>query len=151
MSLKFESYEIEKILPHRYPFLLVDRIIDGEWGEFAVGIKQVTRNEWFFDGHFPGKPIMPGVLQLEAMAQVSGVAFLGLPENEGKLALFAGVKNARFSKPVLPGDSLTIRTEFTGKKMNVVFVKGEIRSADQLVCKADMMFSIVDADQNINN
>lgn len=147
MSIKLENYEIEKILPHRYPFLLADRIIDGEWGEFAVGIKQVTRNEWFFDGHFPGKPIMPGVLQLEAMAQVGGVAFLGLPENQGKLALFAGVKNARFANPVLPGDTLTIRTEFTGKKLNIGFAKGEIRSGDQLVCKAEMQFSIVDADQ----
>ena len=65
ISLKLESFEIEEIMPHRYPFLLVDRIIDGEWGEFAVGIKQVTRNEWFFDGHFPGKPIMPGVYNLK--------------------------------------------------------------------------------------
>ncbi|HHU53500.1 MAG TPA: 3-hydroxyacyl-ACP dehydratase FabZ [Clostridiaceae bacterium] len=147
MSIILESFEIEEILPHRYPFILVDRIIDGEWGEFAVGIKQVTRNEWFFDGHFPGKPIMPGVLQLEAMAQVGGVAFLGLPENKNKLALFLGVKNARFAKPVLPGDTLMIRTEFTGKKLNIGFAIGEIRSEDQLVCKVEMMFSIVDSDR----
>ena len=97
------SEEIAAILPHRYPFALVDRILDYEPGQWAIGRKCVTRNEEFFCGHFPSQPVMPGVLILEALAQTGAVAALSLPENKGKLALFGGIKNARFRKQVTPG------------------------------------------------
>ena len=96
------SEEVAAILPHRYPFALVDRILDYEPGQWAIGRKCVTRNEEFFCGHFPGQPVMPGVLILEALAQTGAVAALSLPENKGKLALFGGIKNARFRKQVTP-------------------------------------------------
>ena len=100
--MKYNSDEIAKILPHRYPFALVDRIVDGEEGKWAKGIKCVTVNEPFFQGHFPQYHVMPGVLIVEAMAQVGGVALLSMPENKGKLALFGGIKNARFRRQVTP-------------------------------------------------
>ena len=106
--MKYNSDEIAKILPHRYPFALVDRIVDGEEGKWAKGIKCVTVNEPFFQGHFPQYHVMPGVLIVEAMAQVGGVALLSMPENKGKLALFGGIKNARFRRQVTPGDVLEI-------------------------------------------
>lgn len=96
------SEEIAALLPHRYPFALVDRILDYEPGQWAIGRKCVSRNEEFFCGHFPGQPVMPGVLILEALAQTGAVAALSLPENKGKLALFGGIKNARFRKQVTP-------------------------------------------------
>ena len=102
------SEQIAAILPHRYPFALVDRILDYEPGQWAIGRKCVSRNEEFFCGHFPGQPVMPGVLILEALAQTGAVAALSLPENKGKLALFGGIKNARFRKQVTPGDVLTL-------------------------------------------
>ena len=103
--------EIEEILPHRYPFALVDKILDYTPGQWARGVKCVTRTEPFFEGHFPGHPVMPGVLILEALAQTGAVAALSLPENKGKLALFGGIKNARFRKQVTPGDVLTLHCE----------------------------------------
>ncbi|MGN0652299.1 MAG: 3-hydroxyacyl-ACP dehydratase FabZ [Gemmiger sp.] len=103
--------QIAEILPHRYPFALVDRITDYQPGVWAKGIKCVTLNEPFFQGHFPDQPVMPGVLILEALAQTGAVAALSLPENKGKLALFGGVKNARFRRQVVPGDVLTLECE----------------------------------------
>lgn len=102
--LQYDSNQIAQILPHRYPFALVDRIVDGESGKWAKGIKCVTVNESFFQGHFPQKHVMPGVLLIEAMAQVGGVAILSLPENRGKLAFLGRVHDARFKRQVVPGD-----------------------------------------------
>ncbi|MCI7191906.1 3-hydroxyacyl-ACP dehydratase FabZ [bacterium] len=103
--------QIAEILPHRYPFALVDKITDYQPGVWARGVKCVTLNEPFFQGHFPGQPVMPGVLILEALAQTGAVAALSLPENRGKLALFGGVKQARFRRQVVPGDVLTLECE----------------------------------------
>lgn len=103
-----ESAEIQRIIPHRYPFLLVDRILEVEYGVRAVGIKNVSANEPYFQGHFPGLPLMPGVLQVEALAQVGAVALLGMPEHRGKIAYFAGIDGLRFRRPVRPGDQLLL-------------------------------------------
>lgn len=103
--------QIAEILPHRYPFALVDKITDYQPGVWARGVKCVTLNEPFFQGHFPGQPVMPGVLILEALAQTGAVVALSLPENRGKLALFGGVKQARFRRQVVPGDVLTLECE----------------------------------------
>ena len=108
-----ESSDIQKIIPHRYPMLLVDRIIEGEAGEYAVGIKNVTANEPYFQGHFPGQPIMPGVLQLEALAQVAACCCLSLPEYDGRTAVYAGINKARFKGVVRPGDQLVMRIDVT--------------------------------------
>ncbi|MDP2912575.1 MAG: 3-hydroxyacyl-ACP dehydratase FabZ [Candidatus Omnitrophota bacterium] len=137
---------IQKILPHRYPFLLVDRVVEVS-EKRAVGIKNVTINEPFFQGHFPGHPIMPGVLIVEAMAQVGGVAALSLKENAGKLAYFLSINNARFRKPVLPGDVLRMEVDFVRAKMNVIKMRGIAKVGDNLVAEADLMFAFVNPDE----
>jgi len=137
---------IQKILPHRYPFLLVDRVMEVT-DNTAIGIKNVTINEPFFQGHFPGHPIMPGVLILEAMAQVAGVASLSRKSNIGKLAYFLSVKEARFRKPVLPGDRLVIEIELLKSKLNVMRVKAVARVDDAVVTEAEMMFAFIDAEE----
>jgi len=137
------AIEIQKILPHRYPMLLVDRIIELEPMKRAVGIKNVTINDHFFLGHFPDHPIMPGVLILEAMAQVGGVAMLYPDENRGKLAVFAGMDRIKFRKPVEPGDQLRMVAEVikvrggTGKLWAQSFVD------DQLVAEGEFLFVLV--------
>ena len=105
--------EIKKIIPHRYPFLLIDKVMDYEPGQFAVARKCVSINEPFFQGHFPEYPVMPGVLIIEALAQTGAVALLSMPENKGKIALFGGIRNARFKRQVRPGDVLEFRCELT--------------------------------------
>ena len=130
--------EIASILPHRYPFALVDRILDMEPGQWAVGRKCVSGNEAFFCGHFPEYKVMPGVLILEAMAQVGAVALLCQPENRGKLAFFGGVKNARFKYQVTPGDVLELRCEIVrrvgpvGYGMARAFVDGKLAAQAEL-------------------
>jgi UDP-3-O-[3-hydroxymyristoyl] N-acetylglucosamine deacetylase/3-hydroxyacyl-[acyl-carrier-protein] dehydratase len=132
--------EIQKALPHRFPFLLTDRILELEPNKRVVGIKNVTINEPFFQGHFPGNPIMPGVLVIEAMAQVGGMAFLTVPENAGKLLYLAGVDNARFRKPIVPGDQIRIETEVVyirskiGKIAAKAFVDGKLAVEAELTC-----------------
>ncbi len=132
--------EIQKILPHRYPFLLADRILELEPNKRVVGIKNVTANEPFFQGHFPGNPIMPGVLVLEAMAQIGGVAFLCNPANAGKMLYLAGVDNARFRKPIVPGDQIRFETEVVfvrtkiGKIAGKAFVDGKLAVEAELIC-----------------
>jgi len=139
-----EIAEILKIIPHRYPFLLVDRILEVEPGRRAVGLKQVTINEPFFQGHFPGYPIMPGVLIVEALAQVGAVAVLSLPENRDKLALFAGIDNFRFRRPVVPGDSLRLEVELV--RMRGTVGKGQARALveGQVVADGELMFALTD-------
>ena len=119
MGMELNSDQIAEILPHRYPFALVDRIVDGEPGEWAKGIKCVTVNEPFFQGHFTQKHVMPGVLLIEAMAQVGGVAVLALPENRGKLAFLGRVKDARFKRQVVPGDVVEIECRLIRRRANI--------------------------------
>jgi len=114
------NVDIQGIIPHRYPFLLVDKIIDIEYGKKAVGIKNVTVNEPFFLGHFPGNPIMPGVLIVEAMAQVGAVAILGQEEHKGKLAVFTGIDGLRFRRQVVPGDVLRMEVEMIYTSASII-------------------------------
>lgn len=139
--------DIQKIIPHRYPFLLVDRIIEIEPMKRAVGIKNVTYNEHFFQGHFPGQPVMPGVLILEAMAQVGGVAMLYPDENRGKLAYFAGMERVKFRKPVVPGDQLRMVAELIKVRGNMGKLWGEAYVDDQVVAEGEFLFALVDKDK----
>ena len=141
--MKYNSDEIAKILPHRYPFALVDRIVDGEEGKWAKGIKCVTVNEPFFQGHFPQYHVMPGVLIVEAMAQVGGVALLSMPENKGKLALFGGIKNARFRRQVTPGDVLEITCTLTKMKGPVGIGEAKAMVDGQVAATAELTFALV--------
>ena len=136
--------EIMKILPHRYPFLMIDSIVELEPGKKAVGIKNVSINEPFFQGHFPDYPVMPGVLIIEAMSQVGAVAVLSLPEMKKKLALFAGIDNARFRKQVLPGDRLELEVEIIKIKGPIGKGRGVARVNGQLAAEADLMFALQD-------
>ncbi|MFH7025187.1 MAG: 3-hydroxyacyl-ACP dehydratase FabZ [Heteroscytonema crispum UTEX LB 1556] len=136
--------EIQKLLPHRYPFALVDRIIDYVPGKRAVGIKNVTFNEPHFQGHFPGKPIMPGVLIVEAMAQVGGVVMTQLPEMEGGLFLFAGIDKVRFRRQVVPGDQLVMTVELLWvKQRRFGKMQGRAEVDGQLAAEGELMFSLV--------
>jgi len=139
-----EAEEIQRILPHRYPFLLVDRVIEIEPPTRAVGIKNVTINEPFFQGHFPTYPVMPGVLIVEAMAQVGGVAVLASDEYKDKLALFAGIDNVRFKRQVKPGDSLRIEVEVQKIRRGLGVGAGIATVNGELACKGDIMFALVD-------
>ena len=136
--------EIMQILPHRYPFLLVDRIESLKEGEEIVGIKNVTINEPFFAGHFPGNPIMPGVLIIEAMAQVGGVlAFHSSPKEwAGSLVYFMGIDKVRFRKPVVPGDQLRLKLTTIRQKQRVFKMRGEAYVEDTLVAEAELMAAI---------
>jgi UDP-3-O-[3-hydroxymyristoyl] N-acetylglucosamine deacetylase / 3-hydroxyacyl-[acyl-carrier-protein] dehydratase len=140
----FDINKILEYLPHRYPFLLVDRVTMIEDEKRIEGIKNVTINEPFFQGHFPGLPIMPGVLQLEALAQLSGILLLQNPENRGKLAFFMAVDKARFRKPVLPGDQLHLIGEVLKIKKRLLKVKGTAMVEGKVVCEAELMFSVFD-------
>jgi len=139
-----EAEEIQKIIPHRYPFILVDRIIEIEYGVRAVGIKNVSANEPYFQGHFPGMPIMPGVLQVEALAQVGAVAILGMEENRGKLAYFAGIDDVRFRKPVKPGDVLTLEVVLDRVRGKIGTGKGVARVGDTVTTEGRFIFALGD-------
>jgi 3-hydroxyacyl-[acyl-carrier-protein] dehydratase len=136
--------EIQKTIPHRYPFMLVDRIEEMEVGKKAVGIKNVTINEPFFQGHFPGNPIMPGVLIVEALAQVGAVAILSMEEYKGKIGLFAGIDKLRFKRQVKPGDILRLEIEMTALKRNIGKAIGTAYVGDELAASGELMFAIVD-------
>lgn len=132
--------QIMKILPHRYPFLLVDRVLSKEEGKRIVALKNVTANEPFFQGHFPGAPIMPGVLILEAMAQCAALMFLTeTPETEGRLFLFGGIDKARFRKPVVPGDQLILEIEAIQKRSTSAKVRGVAKVDGALVAEAEIL------------
>ena len=133
------------VLPHRYPFLLVDRILKVEGDEKIIGLKNVTINEPFFQGHFPGHPIMPGVLQLEAMAQVAGVLMLRSGENAGKVAYFMSANNVKWRKPVRPGDQLIIEVEMGRARGKIAKAKGVCKVAGEIVSEAEVMFSVVES------
>lgn len=138
------NIEIQNIIPHRYPFLLVDKIIELEEGKKAVGIKNVTINEPFFQGHFPNNPLMPGVLIVEAMAQVGAVAVMTLEENKDKLAVFAGIDNIRFKKQVRPGDTLKMEVELITMKRGIGKAEAAAYVDGEVACKGILMFGIVD-------
>lgn len=138
------SIDIQKVLPHRYPFLLVDKIVEIEPGKTGVGIKNVTVNEPFFQGHFPGNPIMPGVLIVEATAQVACVVGLSLPENEGKLGVFTGIDNLKFRRQVVPGDTLKIEVEFLVFKMGMGKVKVKATVENEVACEGQIRFAMID-------
>ena len=133
---------IMNVIPHRYPMLLVDRILEVEAGRRAVGIKNVTINEPFFQGHYPGRPIMPGVLIIEALAQVAGVAMLSLASNEGLVPLFAGMDAVRFRRPVVPGDQLRLETEVVRLRGRVGKVSAKAFVDGELAAEAELMFAL---------
>ena len=141
--LSLNINEIKECLPHRYPMLLVDKIEDLKLGESAVGVKNVTFNEPFFQGHFPENPIMPGVLQIEAMAQVSAPILYTLPEYKNKFALFAGIDKARFKRVVKPGDRLDMEATFTKAKGPLVMAHAKGTVDGQLAVEVDLMVSLV--------
>ena len=146
----FDSAAIEKILPHRYPFLLVDKIVELEMDKKVVGLKAITMNEPFFPGHFPGNPIMPGVLIIEAMAQTGGVLLLNsIPNPAEKLVYFMQINNAKFRKPVVPGDQLVMEVVLESQKRSIVMMKGKAYVNDVLVAEADFMAGVVDRPKNV--
>ncbi|MBI1806461.1 MAG: bifunctional UDP-3-O-[3-hydroxymyristoyl] N-acetylglucosamine deacetylase/3-hydroxyacyl-ACP dehydratase [Ignavibacteria bacterium] len=141
----FDINALQKILPHRYPFLLVDKIIDFKIDEKIVGVKNVTVNEWFFQGHFPSQPVMPGVLILEAMAQAGGILLLNGKENlDGKLAMFTSINNAKFRKPVFPGDQLILEVSLLHRRAKIAQLGGKALVKGELVAEAELTAAIVD-------
>lgn len=142
-----DTKQIMEIIPHRYPMLMVDRIVEMEPGKRAVGIKNVSANEPVFQGHYPGMPIFPGVLMIEAMAQTGGVALMTLPELAGRVPLFAGIDEAKFKRPVFPGDQLRIEVEIVGMKRGLGIGTGKVYVGDELKCEATVKFALVDQAQ----
>ena len=139
--------EIQKLLPHRYPFLLIDRVLEVVPGEKAVAIKNVTFNEPQFTGHWPGNPVMPGVLMLEAMAQTGGILLLSAPEDAGKSALFAGLDNVRFRRQVIPGDQLRFEATMERRKRNIVKLHAVASVDGEVAVEGDFLFALADDDE----
>jgi 3-hydroxyacyl-[acyl-carrier-protein] dehydratase len=148
LTLPLEAADIMRIIPHRYPVLLIDRVVELEPGKHVVAIKNLTNNEPQFTGHFPGRPIMPGVLMVEALAQAGAVAVLSLPAYRGKLALFAGIDECRFRRTVVPGD--TLRLEVTLEKLRGVFGRGRgVATVDGEVAVEATISFVIPRDQSI--
>lgn len=144
-AVVLDALAIQKILPHRYPFLLVDRIIELTPMQRVVGIKNVTINEPFFNGHFPGRPIMPGVLILEAMAQTGGIMLLNEQNKAGdKLVYFTGIDNVKFRKPVQPGDRLRFEMEMVKFRQSIYKMRGKAFVEERLVCEAELSAALID-------
>jgi len=141
-ELPLDSMAIRRIIPHRYPFLLIDQIHELEPGKRAVGIKNVTANEPFFQGHFPKYPVMPGVLIVEAIAQVGSVTLLSLDEYTGRIALFAGINNVRFKRQVKPGDTLKLEVTLGQLRRNIGTGTGIATVDGVIACKGEFMFAI---------
>lgn len=139
------NIEIQNIIPHRYPFLLVDKIVELEEGKRAVGIKNVTVNEPFFQGHFPEYPVMPGVLIIEALAQVGAVVMLSMEGNKGKIGLFAGIDGVRFRKQVMPGDTLKLVCELTAIKRNIGKAHAIAYVGDEVAAEGNLMFALTES------
>ena len=139
--------EIQKIIPHRYPFLLIDKVLEVEPGKKAVALKNVTVNEPFFQGHFPGNPIMPGVLIVEALAQTACVAGLTQEENKGKLGLFTGIESMKFRRQVVPGDVLQLEAEFLVLKMGMGKVRVRATVEGQVAAEGEIKFAMVNPDK----
>lgn len=139
--------EIKTIIPHRYPFLLVDRIISLEKSKSAVGIKNVSANEGFFEGHFPGNPIMPGVLIIEALAQTAGILGNVSSEKKYKSVYFMSIERAKFRKPVVPGDQLRLEVELVKQRNTVLKFSGIARVDDKVVAEADFTAMMVDMEE----
>ena len=142
--MEFDARQIMEVIPHRYPFLLIDKIVEFEEGKRAVGIKNVTMNEPFFQGHFPGRPILPGVLIAEALAQTGAFVILQKPEFKGKIAVFTGINNFKFKRQVTPGDTLRLEVELT--KFRSVMGKADVCAyvGDDIAAKGEISFAIVD-------
>jgi len=143
-EIAMDTVRLLNVLPHRYPFMMVDRIVKIEGEERIVGLKNVTINEPYFQGHFPGHPIMPGVLQVEAIAQVAGVLMLRSGENAGKVAYFMSANNVKFRRPVRPGDQLMIEVEMGKSRGKIGKAKGICRVGKEIVSEAEVMFSVVE-------
>lgn len=140
--MELNSNQIQEIIPHRYPFLLVDKVTDYEPGKYAKGIKCVTANEMHFCGHFPEHHVMPGVLIIEALAQTGAIAILSEEENKGKIAFFGGIKNARFKKQVVPGDVLELECELTERKGPIGYGKATAKVDGKVAVVAELTFAV---------
>ena len=146
-----DAVEIQRIIPHRYPFLLIDRVIDLEPGKRAVGIKNVTMGDPFFQGHFPAYPVMPGVLIVEALAQVGAVALGTAEDFRGQLALFAGIDDVRFKRQVRPGDTLLLKVELDQVRRSIGTGSGTASVDGELACRGKFMFGIVPAPEGLSS
>ncbi|MDR2531066.1 MAG: 3-hydroxyacyl-ACP dehydratase FabZ [Oscillospiraceae bacterium] len=140
--MTLSSEQIRDIIPHRYPFLLIDRVTDYESGKWAQAIKCVTVNEPHFSGHFPERSVMPGVLIVEALAQTGAIALLTEPESSGRLAMLAGIKNAKFSKPVIPGDVLELECRVTRRLASFGIAEATAKVGGETVCTAEITFAL---------